>query len=138
MILGFHYSGYYHGTYAMNQHMASKGYVVLAVNYRSGIGYGMEFREALNYGARGASEVYDVLGAGLYLRGRPDVDPGKIGLWGGSYGGFLTAQGLAQVSKTARVMRLRIFNRTSVWPPRAVGFETSTSRHTKGAFSNSK
>jgi dipeptidyl aminopeptidase/acylaminoacyl peptidase len=99
MLLGFHYSGYYHGTYAMNQHMASKGYVVLAVNYRSGIGYGMKFREALNYGARGASEVYDVLGAGLYLRNRPDVDPAKIGLWGGSYGGFLTAQGLAQASE---------------------------------------
>jgi dipeptidyl aminopeptidase/acylaminoacyl peptidase len=98
MVLGFHYSGYYNGTYAMNQHMASKGYVVLAVNYRSGIGYGMEFREALNYGARGASEVYDVLGAGLYLRGRPDVDPARIGLWGGSYGGFLTAHGLAQAS----------------------------------------
>ena len=98
MVLGFHYSGYYNGTYAMNQHMASKGYVVLAVNYRSGIGYGMEFREALNYGARGASEVYDVLGAGLYLRSRADVDPSRIGLWGGSYGGFLTAHGLAQAS----------------------------------------
>ncbi len=98
MVLGFHYSGYYNGTYAMNQHMASKGYVVLSVNYRSGIGYGMKFREALNYGARGASEVNDVLGAGLYLRNRPDVDPARIGLWGGSYGGFLTAQGLARAS----------------------------------------
>ena len=48
--------------------------MVLSVNYRSGIGYGMDFREALNYGAGGASEFNDVLGAGLYLRGRPDVD----------------------------------------------------------------
>jgi dipeptidyl aminopeptidase/acylaminoacyl peptidase len=39
-----------------------------------------------------------VLGAGLYLRGRPDVDPLRIGLWGGSYGGFLTAMGLARAS----------------------------------------
>lgn len=98
MVLGFHYSSYYNGTYAMNQHLASKGYVVLAVNYRSGIGYGMEFREALNYGARGGSEVYDVFGAGLYLRNRPDVDPKRIGLYGGSYGGYLTAHGLAQAS----------------------------------------
>jgi len=58
----------------------------------------MIFREALNYGARGASEFQDVLGAGLYLRGRSDVDGERIGLWGGSYGGFLTAMGLAKAS----------------------------------------
>jgi dipeptidyl aminopeptidase/acylaminoacyl peptidase len=98
MLLGWHYMGYYHNAYAMNQYLASKGYVVLAVNYRSGIGYGMEFREALNYGATGASEFNDVMGAGLYLRGRADVDPQRIGLWGGSYGGYLTALGLARSS----------------------------------------
>ena len=98
MLLGFHHRGYYHNAYAMNQYLASQGYVVLSVNYRSGIGYGMEFREALNYGARGASEFNDVLGAGLYLQNRDDVDHRKIGLWGGSYGGFLTAMGLAKAS----------------------------------------
>ncbi|MEZ4457500.1 MAG: prolyl oligopeptidase family serine peptidase [Gemmatimonadales bacterium] len=98
MLLGFHYLDYYHNAYAMNQWLASQGYVVLSVNYRSGTGYGLEFREALNYGATGAAEYNDVLGAGLYLRSRPDVDPGKIGLWGGSYGGYLTAMGLAKSS----------------------------------------
>jgi dipeptidyl aminopeptidase/acylaminoacyl peptidase len=98
MLLGFHHRGYYHNAYSLNQYMASKGYIVLSVNYRSGIGYGMIFREALNYGARGASEFNDVLGAGLYLRNRSDVDPGRIGLWGGSYGGYLTALGLARAS----------------------------------------
>ena len=98
MLLGWHYMAYYSNAYAMNQYMASKGYVVLAVNYRSGIGYGMEFREALNYGAAGASEFNDVQGAGLYLRSRADVDAKKIGLWGGSYGGYLTALGLARSS----------------------------------------
>ncbi|NRB50439.1 MAG: S9 family peptidase [Saprospiraceae bacterium] len=98
MLLGFHHRGYYHNAYAMNQYLASKGYVVLSVNYRSGIGYGMKFREALNYGAQGASEYNDVIGAGLYLRGRADVDPDRIGLWGGSYGGYLTALGLAKAS----------------------------------------
>lgn len=98
MLLGFHYRGYYHNAYALNQYLASKGYVVLAVNYRSGVGYGMEFREALNYGATGGSEFNDVMGAGLYLRNRPDVDPDRIGLWGGSYGGYLTAMGLARSS----------------------------------------
>jgi len=98
MLLGFHHRGYYHNTYAMNQLLANAGYVVLSVNYRSGIGYGMEFREALNYGATGASEFNDVLGAGLYLQSRDDVDPDRIGLWGGSYGGYLTALGLARAS----------------------------------------
>ncbi|HEX2224514.1 MAG TPA: prolyl oligopeptidase family serine peptidase [Thermoanaerobaculia bacterium] len=98
MLLGWHYSPYYYNAYAMNQHLASRGYVVLSVNYRSGIGYGLDFREALSFGPNGASEFFDVLGAGLYLRGRSDVDPARIGLWGGSYGGYLTAMGLARAS----------------------------------------
>lgn len=98
MLLGFNYSDYYHKAYALNQYLASQGYVVLSVNYRSGIGYGMEFREALNYGATGASEYNDVIGAGLYLKGRADVNASKIGLWGGSYGGYLTALGLSRAS----------------------------------------
>jgi dipeptidyl aminopeptidase/acylaminoacyl peptidase len=89
---------FYHNAYAMNQYLASRGYVVLSVNYRSGIGYGSDFREAIGYGAGGASEYNDVVGAGLYLRSRPDVDPARIGLWGGSYGGYLTALGLARGS----------------------------------------
>jgi dipeptidyl aminopeptidase/acylaminoacyl peptidase len=98
MLLGFHPRGYYHNAYAFNQVLAAAGYVVMSVNYRSGIGYGMEFREAENYGATGASEFADVLGAGLYLQGRSDVDGDRIGLWGGSYGGYLTALGLARAS----------------------------------------
>ena len=98
MLLGWHYMYYYNNAYAMNQYLASRGFIVLSVNYRSGIGYGLDFREAVNYGARGASEFNDVVGAGLYLRSRPDVDPSRIGLWGGSYGGYLTALGLARAS----------------------------------------
>ncbi|UCF35979.1 MAG: prolyl oligopeptidase family serine peptidase [Acidobacteriota bacterium] len=98
MLLGWHYMYYYHNTYAFNQYLANQGYVVLSVNYRSGIGYGMEFREALDYGATGGSEYADVQGAGIYLRARPDVDGARIGLWGGSYGGYLTALGLARAS----------------------------------------
>ncbi len=98
MLLGFHYGSYYHNAYAFNQFLASQGYVVLSVNYRSGVGYGLNFREAIHYGADGASEFADVLGAGLYLKNRPDVRPDAIGLWGGSYGGYLTAMGLARAS----------------------------------------
>ncbi len=98
MLLGWHYMYYYNNAYAMNQYLASRGFIVLSVNYRSGIGYGLDFREAIDYGARGASEFNDVTGAGLYLRSRPDVDAARIGLWGGSYGGYLTALGLARAS----------------------------------------
>ena len=98
MLLGFHYMEYYSNAYAMNQYLASRGFIVLSVNYRSGIGYGLNFREALNYGADGASEFNDVMGAGLYLRSRPDVDPARIASWGGSYGGYLTALALARAS----------------------------------------
>lgn len=98
MLLGWHYLRYYHNTYALNQYLASQGYVVLSVNYRSGIGYGLEFREALDYGARGASEYRDVVAAARFLRDRSDVDPDRIALWGGSYGGYLTALGLARNS----------------------------------------
>jgi dipeptidyl aminopeptidase/acylaminoacyl peptidase len=98
MLLGWHYMEYYSNSYAMNQYLASKGYIVLSVNYRSGIGYGLNFREALNYGATGASEFNDVMGAGLYLRSRSDVDGKRIACWGGSYGGYLTALALARAS----------------------------------------
>jgi dipeptidyl aminopeptidase/acylaminoacyl peptidase len=98
MLLGWHKSFYYHNAYGMSQYLASRGIIALALNYRSGIGYGLNFREAEEYGATGASELRDVLGAGLYLRGRKDVLPDKIAVWGGSYGGYLTAHALAQAS----------------------------------------
>ena len=98
MMLGWHNRFYYHNAYAFNQYLASRGYAVLSVNYRAGIMYGRAFREAKNRGARGASEYEDIANAGLYLRSRADVDPARIGLWGGSYGGYLTAMGLARNS----------------------------------------
>ena len=99
MLLGWHMRGYYHNAYALNQYLALNGYVVLSVNYRSGIGYGFDFRTAPDQGPRGASEYQDIVVAGRYLQGRPEVDPDKIGLWGGSYGGYLTALGLARDSE---------------------------------------
>ncbi|HEY2457960.1 MAG TPA: prolyl oligopeptidase family serine peptidase [Candidatus Acidoferrum sp.] len=98
MLLGWHYMYYYANSYAMNQYLASRGYIVLAINYRSGIGYGRIFREAPGRAGRGATEYQDVVAAGKYLQGRNDVDAKRIGLWGGSYGGYLTALGLARNS----------------------------------------
>ena len=98
MLLGFHYMDYYHNAYAENQYLASRGYAVLSVNYRLGVMYGRAFREAPNTVWRGAAEYKDVVAAGRYLQSLPVVDGDKIGLWGGSYGGFLTAMGLARNS----------------------------------------
>jgi len=98
MLPGYHYMQFYHWAYAYNQWLANQGYVVLSVNYRSGIGYGRSFRQAANTNARGNSEYADVLAAGRYLQTRPDVDPARIGIWGLSYGGLLTAQALARNS----------------------------------------
>jgi dipeptidyl aminopeptidase/acylaminoacyl peptidase len=98
MMLGFHYMDYYHNAYAMNQYLATQGYVVLSVNYRLGIMYGRAFREPANACWRGASEYKDIVAGARYLQSLPIVDTKKIGLWGGSYGGFLTALGLARNS----------------------------------------
>jgi dipeptidyl aminopeptidase/acylaminoacyl peptidase len=98
LLLGWHPMYYYSSAYAVHQYMVSHGYIVIEVNYRSGIGYGRAFRMAKGRGARGATEYQDIVGAANYLRGRDDVDASRIGLWGGSYGGFLTAMGLARNS----------------------------------------
>jgi len=98
MLLGWHYMYYYANSYAVNQYLASRGFVVLSVNYRLGIGYGYEFHQALRAGTRGATEYQDVFAAGRYLQSRPDVDPARIGIWGGSYGGYLTALALGRNS----------------------------------------
>jgi dipeptidyl aminopeptidase/acylaminoacyl peptidase len=98
MLLGWHYSDYYTNSYASNQYLASQGYVVLSVNYRLGIGYGFDFHRAPNAGAQGAAEYQDVKAAATYLRTLPQVDPARVGIYGGSYGGYLTALALARNS----------------------------------------
>jgi dipeptidyl aminopeptidase/acylaminoacyl peptidase len=100
MLPAFHYLPYYHRAYAMNQFLAQKGYVVICVNFRSGIGYGRTFRLAPNQGPRGMTEYQDVLAAAAYLKQRNDIDSNRIGIWGGSYGGYLTAWALAHNSET--------------------------------------
>lgn len=98
MFPAYHFSEYYARNYAFNCELARLGYVVLSVNFRSGVGYGRAFREAADRGWRGASEYRDVLAAAHWLADRSDVDRSKIGIWGGSYGGLLTAQALARNS----------------------------------------
>ncbi|GAB3785544.1 hypothetical protein GCM10028818_47310 [Spirosoma horti] len=99
MLLGWNYSDYYANSYALNQYLASQGFVVLSVNYRLGIGYGYAFHQPENGGATGASEYQDVRAAAVWLAEQPQVDATKIGIYGGSYGGYLTALALARDSK---------------------------------------
>ncbi len=99
MLPGYHYMQFYHWAYAYNQWLASQGYVVLSVNYRSGVGYGRSFRQAANLQSRGNAEYQDVLAGGRYLQQRADVDSTRVGIWGLSYGGLLTAQALARNSE---------------------------------------
>jgi dipeptidyl aminopeptidase/acylaminoacyl peptidase len=99
MLLGWHYSDYYSNAYASNQYLASLGFVVLAVNYRLGIGYGYDFHQPAHAGPAGAAEYKDIKAAGEWLRRQSDVDTARIGIYGGSYGGFLTALALARDSK---------------------------------------
>ncbi len=98
MFLGFNTHRSYHRMYAFNQYLVAEGYIVLSVNYRGSTGYGLDYREAVNLGPGGSSELNDLLGAITYLQGRQDVDSHELGIWGPSYGGLMTALGLARAS----------------------------------------
>ena len=103
MLVGWSYMDYYTHAYAMNQYFASRGFVVLSVNYRLGIGYGRAFQHPAKGGVAGNSEYQDVLAGAAYLKALPEVDPGRLGIWGGSYGGLLTAHALAHNSDIFKV-----------------------------------
>jgi dipeptidyl aminopeptidase/acylaminoacyl peptidase len=98
MLLTWNPSGYYSNSYAVNQYVASRGIAVLSVNYRSGVDYGHDFHYALRRGWTGASEYQDVLAGARWLQAQPQIDGAHIGIWGGSWGGSLTALALARNS----------------------------------------
>ena len=98
MLLGWHYMDYYSNSYAVNQYLATHGFTVLSVNYRLGIGYGHAFHNPPHAGPAGASEYQDVVAGAKFLQHVNGVDPARIGIWGGSYGGYLTALALARDS----------------------------------------
>ncbi|WP_347158360.1 S9 family peptidase [Pontibacter chitinilyticus] len=99
MLLGWNYSDYYANAYAVNQYLASMGFVVLSVNYRLGIGYGYDFHQPAGTGLMGAAEYQDIKAAGQWLTAQPQVDAARIGIYGGSYGGYLTALALGRDSE---------------------------------------
>ena len=82
----------FHG---LNQYLVHRGYAVLSVNFRGGIGYGRDFRNAL-FHKMGVDDVADVVNAAKYLKSLPYVDPDRVGVWGISYGGYMTLHSLTQ------------------------------------------
>jgi dipeptidyl aminopeptidase/acylaminoacyl peptidase len=128
MLLGYHYMWFYHMAYAMNQWLTSQGYVVLSVNYRSGVGYGKSFRNAPNTGQRGNAEYQDVVAGAKYLQSRDDVDPKRVGIWGLSYGGLLTSQALARNSDifVAGVDFAGVHLYTNVLDPENIAYKSSS------------
>jgi dipeptidyl-peptidase 4 len=127
MLLGYHYMQFYHWAYGINQWLANQGYVVMSINYRGGVGYGRSFRSSPNTGGSGNAEYQDVVAGGKYLQSRPDVDPNRVGIWGLSYGGVLTAQALARNSDIfkAGVDLAGVHLWGSSLDPEAVSFKSS-------------
>ncbi|MBL8270867.1 S9 family peptidase [Steroidobacter sp.] len=82
---------------ALGQYAASRGYVFVEMNYRGGTGDGLEYRLPDGRGATGGSEVKDIEALVLYLRGRREVDAKRIGIMGGSYGGFIVSLALTRL-----------------------------------------
>ena len=79
--------------YMFNQYLASKGYVVLDIDYRGSAGYGRDWRTAI-YRWMGGRDLQDHVDGSRYLEKEFGIDPERIGIYGGSYGGFITLMAL--------------------------------------------
>jgi dipeptidyl aminopeptidase/acylaminoacyl peptidase len=127
MLLGWHYSDYYANAYATNQHLANLGFVVLSVNYRLGIGYGFKFHRPKDGGAFGAAEYQDIRAAALWLGSQSFIDKSRMGVYGGSYGGYLTALALSRDSKLfaagVDIHGVHDWSNNSRMPPAVGGYE---------------
>jgi dipeptidyl aminopeptidase/acylaminoacyl peptidase len=79
----------YFREYMFHNLLASRGYVVLDVDYRASAGYGRDWRTAI-YRHMGGKDLEDIVDGAKYLAAQEKVDPRRIGVYGGSYGGFIT------------------------------------------------
>jgi dipeptidyl aminopeptidase/acylaminoacyl peptidase len=79
--------------FAFNNYLVSRGYVVLEMDYRGSTGYGRDWRSGVYLNMAGP-DLEDVLGGVDYLRGLKNIDMQRIGIWGWSYGGFMTSAAL--------------------------------------------
>ena len=83
----------YYREYMFNQWLASRGYVVLDVDYRGSAGYGRDWRTAI-YRHMGGRDLQDHVDASRWLQRTFAIDPERVGIYGGSYGGFITLMAL--------------------------------------------
>jgi dipeptidyl aminopeptidase/acylaminoacyl peptidase len=79
----------YFREYMFHNLLASRGYVVLDVDYRASSGYGRDWRTAI-YRHMGGKDLEDIVDGAKYLAAKEQVNPRRIGVYGGSYGGFIT------------------------------------------------
>ena len=87
------YWSYYKREYMFHHLLASKGYVVLDIDYRGSAGYGRDWRTAI-YRYMGGRDLQDEVDASRWLQKEMKIDPERIGIYGGSYGGFMTLMAL--------------------------------------------
>ena len=107
-VIFVHGAGYLHNVvaswspypreYMFNQYLASKGYVVVDVDYRGSAGYGRDWRTAI-YRHMGGRDLQDQVDASRWLRKEHNVSPERVGIYGGSYGGFITLMALFTTPK---------------------------------------
>jgi dipeptidyl aminopeptidase/acylaminoacyl peptidase len=107
-VIFVHGAGYMHNVhdywssysreYMFNHYLASKGYVVLDMDYRASAGYGRDWRTAI-YRWMGGRDLADEVDGSRYLQKEYGIHPERIGLYGGSYGGFMTLMALFTAPK---------------------------------------
>ena len=107
-VIFVHGAGYLHNVvnywspypreYMFNQYLASRGYVVIDVDYRASAGYGRDWRTAI-YRHMGGRDLQDEIDASRWLRTQYRIDPERVGIYGGSYGGFMTLMALFTAPK---------------------------------------
>jgi dipeptidyl aminopeptidase/acylaminoacyl peptidase len=132
LLLGYPDQGdnaYYQLNYALINYFVNKGYIVAAINYRADCTcYSEKFNvQGPQYGANGVEEYRDVIATGLYLKNRPDVDAERLGIWGLSYGGWLTGEALSRNSDVfkAGAILAGVQLRSTSFDPTNLAFQSS-------------